>query len=315
MGIPLVTGAAGFAGSHLVEHLLETEPVVAAWWNPGGHAPPANDPRVRWRAVDLLDGPAVTAALADLRPSAVYHCAGFASVGGSWSRRTRVLQVNAVGTLHLLEAVRQAAPHTRVLVTGSALVYRPSTSALEEEAPLAPVGPYGLSKLAQEMLTLGATDLPTILTRPFNHAGPRQGSEYVTSTFAGQIVQIERGVQPPVMHVGNLDSRRDITDVRDVVRAYRMLIAAGRTHRPYNVCSGTAHRVGDLLDALIAMAHVRVTIERDPARMRPSDNPVVLGDRTRVLDEVGWAPRIPIEQTLRDLLDDCRRDSDPPGRG
>ena len=156
MGIPLVTGAAGFAGSHLVEHLLETEPVVAAWWNPGGHAPPADDPRVRWRAVDLLDGPAVTAALADLRPSAVYHCAGFASVGGSWSRPARVLQVNAVGTLHLLEAVRQAAPHTRVLVTGSALVYRPSTSALDEEAPLAPVGPYGLSKLAQEMLTLGA---------------------------------------------------------------------------------------------------------------------------------------------------------------
>jgi len=315
VGIPLVTGAAGFAGSHLIEQLRETEPAVAAWSNPGGHAPAISDPGVHWRAVDLLDGPAVAAAVAELRPSAIYHCAGFASVGGSWSRPAQVLQVNAVGTQHLLEAVRQAAPDCRVLVTGSALVYQPSTQALDEDAPLAPVGPYGLSELAQEMLTLGAKDLPAILTRPFNHAGPRQGADYVTSTFARQIVAIERGTQPPVMHVGNLDSRRDITDVRDVVRAYAMLVAAGRTHRPYNVCSGTAHRIGDLLDALIAMAHVRVSIEPDPARMRPSDNPVVLGDRARVLADVGWAPRIPIEQTLRDLLDDCRRDPDSPGRG
>ena len=314
MALPLVTGAAGFAGSHLVEHLLETEPAVAAWSNPGGHAPGNSDPRLRWRAVDLLNGPEITAAVAALRPSAIYHCAGFASVGGSWSKPARVLQVNALGTQHLLEAVRQAGLDCRVLVTGSALVYEPSNRPLEEQAPLAPVGPYGLSKLAQEMLTLGARDLQAILTRPFNHAGPRQGPDYVTSAFARQIVQIERGKQPPVMHVGNLESRRDITDVRDVVRAYAMLVAAGRTHRPYNVCSGTAHRIGDLLDMLIAMAHVRVSIEPDPARMRPSDNPVILGDRTRVLEDVGWAPRIPIEQTLHDLLDDCRRHPDPPVR-
>jgi len=226
-----------------------------------------------------------------------------------------VLQVNALGTQHVLEAVRRAGLHCRILVTGSALVYRPSTEALAEESPLAPVGPYGLSKLAQEMLALGASDLPVIVTRPFNHAGPRQGPDYVTSTFARQIVQIERGAQPPVMHVGNLESRRDITDVRDVVRAYATLVAAGRPHRPYNICSGTAHRIGDLLDALIAMAHVRVTIEQDPARMRPSDNPLVLGDRARMLQDVGWAPLIPIEHTLRDLLEDCRRHPDPPALG
>jgi GDP-4-dehydro-6-deoxy-D-mannose reductase len=313
-GVPLVTGAAGFAGSHLVEHLLETEPAVAAWSNPGGHAAGQADPRVHWRAVDLLNAGGVATAIAELRPSAIYHCAGFASVGAAWSAPARVLQVNALGTQHLLEGVRRAKLQCRVLVTGSALVYEPSIAPLDEQAPLAPVGPYGLSKLAQEMLTLGARDLPAILTRPFNHAGPRQGSEYVTSAFARQIVQIERGAQTPVMRVGNLEARRDITDVRDVVRAYAMLVASGRTHRPYNICSGTAHRVGDLLDALIAMAHVRVRIELDPARMRPSDNPVVLGDRRRVLEDVGWSPRIPIEQTLRDLLDDCRRHPEqPPG--
>jgi GDP-4-dehydro-6-deoxy-D-mannose reductase len=314
VGLSLVTGAAGFAGSHLVEHLLETEPAVAAWSNPGGHAGVPGDPRVRWSAVDLLNGADVATAIADLRPSAIYHCAGFASVGAAWSAPARVLQVNAVGTQHLLEAVRRARLQCRVLVTGSALVYQPSTSPLAEESPLAPVGPYGLSKLAQEMLTLGATDLAALLTRPFNHAGPRQGAEYVTSAFARQIVQIERGAQAPVMRVGNLEARRDITDVRDVVRAYAMLVAFGRTHRPYNVCSGTAHRVGDLLEALIAMAHVRVRIEQDPARMRPSDNPVVLGDRRRVLEDVGWSPRIPIEQTLRDLLEHCRRQPEPPPR-
>ncbi|MEO7272988.1 MAG: GDP-mannose 4,6-dehydratase [Vicinamibacterales bacterium] len=312
MSIPLVTGAAGFAGSHLVEHLLETEPAIAAWSNPGGQPAGTAEPRVRWRAVDLLDAAAVATAIAELRPSAIYHCAGFASVDAAWSSPARVLQVNALGTEHLLAAVRRATLSCRVLVTGSALVYQSSAEPLDEQAPLAPVGPYGLSKLAQEMLTLGAKDLSTILTRPFNHAGPRQGAEYVTSTFARQIVQIERGAQPPVMHVGNLDSRRDITDVRDVVRAYAMLVASGRTHRPYNICSGTAHRIGDVLDALIALAHVRVSIEPDPARMRPSDNPVVLGDRTRVLEDVGWAPRIAIEQTLSDLLDDCRQQPEPP---
>jgi GDP-4-dehydro-6-deoxy-D-mannose reductase len=313
--IPLVTGAAGFAGSHLISHLLASEPEVAAWANPGGRAPGSDDARIRWHAVDLLDRAQVAAAMAELRPSAIYHCGGFANAGGAWTRPARALQVNALGTHHLLEAVRACGLQCPVLVTGSALVYEPSTEPLGEEAPLAPVGPYGVSKLAQERLTLEASAIPTILVRPFNHAGPRQGPEYVTSSFASQIVQIERGAQPPVMHVGNLDSRRDITDVRDVVRAYTMLVAAGRRHRPYNVCSGTAYRVGDLLDALIEMAHVRVTIEADPARMRPSDNPVVLGDRSRILADVGWAPEITIEQTLRDLLEHCRRHPDPPVGG
>jgi GDP-4-dehydro-6-deoxy-D-mannose reductase len=302
-----VTGAAGFAGSHLVEHLLGSEPSVTAWSNPTGQHPDITDARVGWRAVDLLDRHAVADAIADLRPSAIYHCGGVADVGGSWTNPARALQVNVMGTHNLLEAARLGGLQCPILVTGSALVYRQSADPLAEDSPIGPTGPYAVSKLAQEMVALLATFAPTIVTRPFNHAGPRQSTDYVTSAFARQIAEIERDMVPPVLYVGNLDSRRDITDVRDVVRAYRMLVENGRPRRPYNVCSGRAYRVSDLLDALVGLSRVRVTIEPDLARMRPSDNPVVLGARSRILDEVGWVPEIPIERTLADLLDYWRR--------
>jgi GDP-4-dehydro-6-deoxy-D-mannose reductase len=305
--VPLVTGAAGFAGSYLVEHLLETEPIVAAWSNPTGRRPTHADPRVRWSAVDLLNGPAVRDAVAELRPSAIYHCGGVANVGGSWSDPERALRVNVMGTHHLLEAAELARLECPILVTGSALVYQPSTTAIAEDSPIGPTSPYGVSKLAQEMLALLASFAATIVARPFNHAGPRQTPDYVTSAFARQIAEIESGLAPPVLRVGNLDSRRDITDVRDVVRAYRLLVKSGRPRRPYNVCSGSAYRIGDLMEALVGLSRLRVTIEADPARMRPSDNPVVLGDRARIADDVGWTPEIPIERTLSDLLDYWRR--------
>jgi GDP-4-dehydro-6-deoxy-D-mannose reductase len=313
VAVPLVTGAAGFAGSHLVEHLLEHEPSLAAWSNPAGHRVGTTDVRVTWRAVDLLDGPAVAAAILDLQPSAIYHCGGVADVGGSWSRPERALQVNVMGTHHVLEGVRLAGLRCPVLVTGSALVYRQSADPLTEESPIGPTSPYGVSKLAQEMLALLATFAPTVVVRPFNHAGPRQAPDYVTSAIARQIAEVERELAPPVLHVGNLDSRRDITDVRDVVRAYRLVVEHGRPRRPYNVCAGRAYRVGDLLDALVGLSRVRVRVELDPARMRPADNLLVLGDRSRILEEVGWAPEIPIERTLADLLEHWRRrlDSTP----
>jgi GDP-4-dehydro-6-deoxy-D-mannose reductase len=307
VSVPLITGAAGFAGSHLLEHLLETESSVAAWSNPGGRTATQTDPRVQWRAVDLLERSAVQEAIADLRPSAIYHCGGIANVGGSWSAPDRALRVNVLGTHHLLEGVEHARLDCPILVTGSALVYRPSTDPISEDSPIGPTGPYGVSKLAQEMLAFQASVGPTIVARPFNHAGPRQTTDYVTSAFAKQIAEIERGLAPAVLRVGNLESRRDITDVRDVVRAYRLLLAKGRPRRAYNVCSGTAHRVSDLMEGLVRLSRLRIAIEVDPQRLRPSDNPVVLGDRTRILEEVGWAPQIPIERTLADLLDHWRQ--------
>jgi GDP-4-dehydro-6-deoxy-D-mannose reductase len=190
-----------------------------------------------------------------------------------------------------------------VLITGSALVYRPSSTLISEDDPIGPSDPYGVSKLAQEMLAMRAQHAPVFVARPFNHAGPRQAPSYSTSSFARQIAHIEAGRAAPVLRVGNLESRRDITDVRDIVRAYVAIVERGRPQRPYNVCSGQAYRVRDLLDALVSLSHVPIAVELDPARLRPSDNPVIAGDRSRLTAETGWVPRIPIEQTLADLLD------------
>jgi GDP-4-dehydro-6-deoxy-D-mannose reductase len=298
----LVTGATGFAGGHLLEHLIGLGRTVAGWSNPGGQQPADIHADVDWRAIDLLDREAVAAALAELQPSAIYHCGGVADVGGSWSRREQALRVNVMGTHHVLEGVRRAGLRCRVLVTGSALVYRRADVPLDENAPIKPGTPYGVSKLAQEMVALREGSFPVILVRPFNHAGPRQSTAYVTSSFARQIAEIEAGKSDPVLRVGNLDPRRDITDVRDTVRAYRLVMEHGQPQRPYNVCRGVAYRIGDVLDILLGLSNLSVRVEPDPARVRPSDNPVVLGDPTRIAREVGWRAEIPIEQTLSDLL-------------
>jgi GDP-4-dehydro-6-deoxy-D-mannose reductase len=305
-GLTLVTGAAGFAGSHLVDHLLEDEAHITGW----GHGPvPAGSSvadRVSWASVDITDAAAVAAALAESRPSAVFHCAGIADVHSTWSDSETALRVNVMGTHNLLTALERLALDAPVLITGSALVYQPSDAALSEESPIGPASPYGVSKLAQELVGLTARGR-VIVTRPFNHAGPRQGTAYVTSSFARQIVEVEAGLREPVLEVGNLDARRDITDVRDTVRAYRLLMEKGQARRPYNVCRGEAFRVGDLLDALVRQSRTAIEIRKDPARLRPNDTPVVLGDPSRLKHDTGWEPQVPIEQTLRDLLDYWRQ--------
>jgi GDP-4-dehydro-6-deoxy-D-mannose reductase len=311
-GPPLVTGATGFAGGHLVDQLLEHHPAVAAWARRGGRVPEAaDDPRILWNAVDLLDRRAVSQALSALHPSAIYHCAGIAHVGESWSEPVRALRVNVLGTHHVLEGARDAGLTCPILVTGSALVYRPSLEPLTEADPIGPSDPYGVSKLAQEMLASACVDAPVYIVRPFNHAGPRQSSTYATSSFARQIAEIEAGRREAVLRVGNLESRRDITDVRDTVHAYQRVVQNGQLRRPYNVCSGRAYRVRDLLDALIALSTASIEIEVDPSRLRPSDNPVIAGDRARIGAETGWVPEIPIERTLADLLNYWRRQISP----
>jgi GDP-4-dehydro-6-deoxy-D-mannose reductase len=311
-GLPLITGATGFAGGHLLDRLVAGGSGVHAWGHRGsartespgttrrldGHAA---HPSVTWTAVDLLDRASVRDALAAADPSVIYHCAGFADVHHAWQAPAKALRVNVLGTHNLFEAARELSLDARVLVTGSALIYQPSLEALDEASPIGAATPYGVSKLAQEM-TAATSATPSLLARPFNHAGPRQSPQYVTSAFAQQIADIEDGRQEPVIYVGNLDARRDITDVRDTVRAYEALAARGQPSRPYNVCSGRACSVRELLDILLSLSRVRVRVEVVAARLRPSDNPIILGSHARLTAETGWRPEIPIEQTLSDLL-------------
>jgi GDP-4-dehydro-6-deoxy-D-mannose reductase len=310
----LVTGASGFVGRHLLALLAPSGASILAWGGPGPDGAPfveaPDTSGVTWVGVDVLDARAVEAAVAATPPDVVYHLAGAAQVGGSWDRAGETLAVNVAGTHHLLDALRRHAPAARVLVSGSALVYRPADRALREDDPLGPANPYGLSKLAQEMRALRAWQddgQAVVVTRSFNHVGPGQTPAFFAPSFARQVAAIEAGRQPPVIEVGNLEARRDLMDVRDTVRAYRTLMAGGQAGRVYNVCAGRAHRVGDLLEGLVARAGIPIAVRVDPARLRPNDTPLVLGDPSRIRGELGWAAEVPFERTLDDVLDDWRR--------
>ncbi len=299
----LVTGAAGFAGSHLVDLLAGDGVPIVAWHRPGG-TPPREVRGATWEGIDLLDRTAVRAALERLRPTDVYHCAGAAHVGRSWGSSEPTFAVNVRGTHHVIEGLRDAKIDARVLIPGSAMVYASSSGPIREDHPLLPASPYALSKLAQELVGRDNPGGPQVsIARAFNHLGPRQDPWFVASGFARRVADIEAGRWEPVMAVGNLDARRDLTDVRDTVGAYRQILERGAPGQTYNVCSGRAIVIRELLDMLLARARVPIRIEPDPARYRPNDQPLVVGDPTRIRDELGWAPRIAIEETLDDLLE------------
>lgn len=299
----VVTGAAGFAGHHLVERLGAGQNIVG-WRRPGKPFPETKD-GPRWVGVDVTDRRAVHAAIAACRPSRVFHLAGAASVETSWTTAVPHLGINAMGTAHLLDALHEAGQPCRVVVVTSAQIYAQSDDVIAEDDRLVPQSPYGLTKLAQDLLASSATfsGVEVMTARPFNHIGPRQSAGFAIASFARQIARIERHLDPPVLHVGNLDTRRDITDVRDVVDAYVRIMDAGQPGRAYNVCTGQAWRIRDLLDQLLAMATVPIAVEIDPGKFRPIDVPIIAGNASRVRTELGWTPRYAVEQTLRDTLD------------
>jgi GDP-4-dehydro-6-deoxy-D-mannose reductase len=300
----LVTGAAGFAGGHLLDLLSADGAELIAWHRPGA-APPRHVPGTRWDAIDLLDRDGVVDGIRRARPDAVYHCAGAAHVGRAWDSTSPTFAANVLGTHYLLEALRTAQLRVPVLIPSSALVYRPAPEALTEEHPLLPSGPYGVSKLAQELLAMRAAGdgIEVRVARAFNHVGPRQHPSFAASGFARQIAEIEAGRHEPEIVVGNLKARREVTDVRDTVRAYRLLVERGQTARPYNVCSGHALAIGDVLDRLVARARVPVRARVDEALFRPHDVPLVEGDARRIREELGWVPAIPLERTLDEMLE------------
>jgi GDP-4-dehydro-6-deoxy-D-mannose reductase len=296
----LVTGSSGFAGRHLVAHLVSLGDAVSGL--------------DRSEGVDLADADAVAAALEAIRPEVVYHLAGFSDVGASWSHPRETFQANAVGTLNLLDAA-VAVGVRRVIVVGSADVYgtvRDDELPLTEQQPVRPMSPYAASKLAAEALAQQAwwgRRLETIVVRAFNHLGPGQSTRFVAAGLADRIARAEvaaGGDGPGRVEVGNLTPRRDFTDVRDVVRAYRLLALDGQPGETYHVCSGRDVAIGELAERLAALSDIPIELVADPELQRPVDLPVLRGDNTKLREATGWEPAVPLEQTLADLLAEAR---------
>ena len=299
----LVTGAAGFVGTHLLDRLRTQDAALVAWYRP--HTDVTRRSGVEWHPVELLDRDAVASAVEQSRPDAIYHLAGWANPGLSWQNTFETYQNNVLATHHLLEAVRAAVPHARVLVTCSGTIYRPQDRPLTEDDELTPGSPYATSKLAQELLAKQAfrdDGLHVVIARAFNHTGPGQEPSYVAPSIARQIARIEAGLQDPVLRLGNLEPKRDLSDVRNVVDAYVTMMERAAPGKPYNVCSGRELSIRALVDTFISHARTKVTIVQDPSLIRPNDAPMLVGDHARLTSDTGWTPSIPIEQTVSDLL-------------
>ena len=304
----LVTGIAGFVGGHLVDYLRAEQPQVEILGLDSHPGPRVQALRVDVIAADIEDPAVVRDALGRVRPDGILHLAAQSSPQRSWEDPAATLRTNVFGLLNLLEGARAHRLAPRVLVVGSAEEYGqvdPSALPVREDAPLRPLTPYAASKVAQGYLGLQyalSAGIPVVRTRTFHHTGPRRGESFAESSFARQLAEIEAGRRAPVIEVGNLDAVRDFTDVRDVVRAYWGLLERGRAGEVYNVCSGTGVRLRDLVQALIDVSGLRVEVRVDPARLRGADVPELVGDPTRIRADLGWTPRIPLEQSLADLL-------------
>lgn len=306
----LITGINGFVGGHLAEYLI-----AASDWQLWGLsrqsmlALPQLGRAVKAVVADMGDQAALEGVLANIRPDIIFHLAAQSNVPRSFADPQGTLSTNINGQLNLLQAVLKLKLDPMILIVGSNEMYgqvRPEELPLDEATPLRPVSPYAVSKAAQDLLALQyyiSHKVRVIRLRPFNHIGPRQTEAFVASAFAAQIARIEKGLQPPVMRVGNLAAERDFSDVRDIVRAYVMAAESGRDGEAYNIGSGRAVSVRWLLDTLLILSTHDITIEPDPARMRPADVPRVIANSDLFRAHTGWQPEIPLERTLNDILE------------
>ncbi len=306
----LITGVSGFAGSFLAEHLL-AQPGVEVWGVLHGDTNHTTALRERIIPVpgDLTDPALARRILAQAAPDCVFHLAAQAFVPVSWQAPWATLENNIRAQVNLLHAAAEQRSSARILIVGSNEEYGrvlPNELPISEDTPLRPDSPYGVSKIAQDFLGLQyflSHRLNVVRVRPFNHIGPRQNERFVAANFAKQIAEIEAGAREPVLCVGNLESQRDFTDVRDMVRAYALALERGAPGEVYNIGSGQPRRVRELVDAYLALARLPIRIEPDPSRNRPSDTPVSYCDASKFKKQTGWEPQIPFGQTLRDTLD------------
>jgi GDP-4-dehydro-6-deoxy-D-mannose reductase len=302
----LVTGAGGFAGSHLVDLLFEASGERVHGTTFGGSPEPFPAEiaaRIEPHLVDLREETEVAALFERVQPTHVFHLAGPAEVGESFLHPAETIEGMVRICVRVLEAAMKLPARPRVLLVSSAEVYPPSETGLEEGAATQPDSPYAVAKLACEAYggLMSRRGLPVVIARPFNHIGPRQSDKFVCSGFARQVAEIEAGLREPTVRVGNLSARRDFSDVRDVVSAYPLLLDRGEPGSIWNVASGRALAVSDLLQGLIRISTTQVKVEVDPARLRPVDRPVVVGNAAK-LKGIGWSPTVPFEQSLRDTL-------------
>lgn len=342
----LITGATGMAGSHLAEYLLslggievygsyrwrsrmenledlqkagrlniigENATINSASGLAELIAQQARPDALNLIEADVADAHSMRRLIGGLRPDRIFHLAAQSYVPGSWTSPAQTLDVNVIGQVHLLEAVREAGITPRIHIAGSSEEYGrvlPHELPLKETNPLRPLSPYAVSKVAQELLALQyhqSYGLDVVVTRAFNHEGPRRGHVFVTSNMAKQIAEIEKELRPAVVKVGNPDSQRDWSDVRDVVRAYHLALEKGIAGEVYNIGSGVSRTVGQMLQTLLSLTHCPIKVEVDPSRARPSDVVLLQADVSKFRAATGWEPQIPFEQTMKDLLNYWRQ--------
>ncbi|MBI4066329.1 GDP-mannose 4,6-dehydratase [Candidatus Gottesmanbacteria bacterium] len=306
----LITGIAGFVGSHLAELLLSQGYEVYGLCRPRSKTDHIESikSKLHLEDADLLDTHSLYTTLSRIKPDYIFHLAAQSFVPTSWVSPSVTLEVNIVGSANLFEAARQAGIDPVIQIACSSEEYglvHENELPIKETNPLRPLSPYAVSKVAMDYLGYQyyqSYNVRIIRTRGFNHTGPRRGETFAESNFAKQIALIEKEKQEPIIRVGNLEAKRDYSDVRDMVRAYLLSVEKCDPGDVYNIAVGKAIRIGDMLNLLLSYSKAKVTMKEDPARMRPSDVPVLIGDNTKFVQKTGWNPEIPFEKTMKDLL-------------
>ncbi|OGS20618.1 MAG: GDP-mannose 4,6-dehydratase [Elusimicrobia bacterium RIFOXYA2_FULL_40_6] len=308
----LITGVTGFAGSHLAEYLISLGNVEVHGierWRSKTENIKHIEKKINLIECDIRDMVSVEKAIKGIKPDKIFHLAAQSFVPTSWNAPQETLTTNIIGQLNIFEAVRNSNISPSIQIACSSEEYGmvlEDEVPIKETNPLRPLSPYAVSKVGQDYLGYQyhqSYGIKAIRTRAFNHTGPRRGEVFVTSNFAKQVAEIEKNKKDPIIYVGNLEAKRDFTDVRDIVRAYWLATEKCTPGDVYNICSGKAYRIQEMLDMLLSYSKVKVTVKQDPNRMRPSDVEILLGDNTKFCKQTGWKPEIPFEKTLKDLLD------------
>jgi len=299
----LITGGTGFVGNHLIRFLKPNGSKIAviASANASRH-----EPEVEYHVSDIRRADQVRSVVHSFSPTHIYHLAGISAVDVSWSNPRLTFEVNVLGAYNLFEAAMSLPSVPKILNVSTSQVYAQSLIILSENSPVSPENPYAASKAMAEMLKVQyrtRTGGGIITARSFNHTGPGQTPNFVMPSIAKQFAEMEAGLRPPRLSVGNLQVERDFTDVRDVVVAYSSLLDSGRIDEVYNICSGSAVRLADVIQKFEAISGIATEIENDPARVRSNEISRIFGDSTKIRTETGWSPQIPLEKTIQDLLD------------